>query len=1276
MNGILDLEQVRAQPESSLLDLNLVRDTGTVTNTDPAQDNEPLLDLGAVRSQTPEAFLEQRKNRLLSNVNVQFGGEVEPWRGSKSFFRGLFEEDPITNFDRLHEDLQDLLTNEPELASTPQGQAYISDIKSRARSVLNAKEIDISDTLTSLANEVVSNPGSVAESFADATIEDPTFPIVFAASFALAGKGSALVARSGLMGRVLQTLAAGTTRQRQAAILLEKSIQATGIVAAEAGLGAVYEIAQNRSIGQDPHKNVAQAAALNAMLAGGFIGLNTAYKLLKGYPGRYKTVDDFVADIRQDMIDNGVAPDKVDSVLDDVIRNLVDNMEELPKGSGAELLNKRKIKQASGTKVFNPDRERQTRIIDPGDFNKIVADVTQKYGATDLPGDLGVTKIYQNRGLKAPVGTDKSRGLRYNLNQIIEDFKNGYGFLKGEKQSGVKGKSGAARSRALAFHDFDFNEFHKWIMRKGGAKAYGEFLMKLEANKLQYTRHNAPRNPEFYRMAMRDTFQQYGENPVKFQRGFTNKAKAKIDSGYTYAKATAAEIASDPALLWRPIKDILLGGKQFVEDIRPFKPGRETMASYAKSRREMSNMLRDWEGGRMAGELSVNDFANFVKARLKTQDKLMAMSHHLEGNLEGFNKYRQSKGLDRIDLSEADLEIAPAIRKYFNTTLNWAQRAELFKDFRNDKKLYNQARNIHAGVYDKSGYRKPVDYVQDKPYQQLVDEMWDFVKGLDDPRDLAYKITPESKRYSDHSTWLRSRENYVPHVTTGGKFAPDEVSVWRDTLADAHRAAQLQTTSRFTKPRTHETMVDALEAGETLLTEDISKLIPIYGKSLIRAQLNNRLLGQLNKMRSLATGKPMLGTKDEVPDWYVEFKHPNFKTKDGYMHVNPNIAPDLRLYFDTNDPNIINRVLQNIILISKRSALGLSGFHMTALAWSGLAAGIPVNQVLRNLFPVGRGLRSKGLKAIAGEEGYEEVMAGIRNGLGIGVLEELKGDTLINAMRRLGEGTEKLLAKNQYLKPIGKMGNMGWRGLARAQEIIDRHLWDHVNTGLKATSYLVNLEKLILKDAKRAAKEGTPLTDKNLLRQRAAQYTNDAFGNQNWNQMAMNVQNRIGHRFAAALNKPSMRGYVRMLVFAPDWSFSNMRVIGKSLDVKDKAHPLYMSYALRSALLFAFAAEALQQTAGQGSIFDDDLKDALRPDLGDGKQMEISKQLAEVVRIFIHGPAHVALHKMGTLPKTIMADDPLGEFLGRSIPISLQQGIKEGGEAGVSGALGAPIYGK
>jgi hypothetical protein len=443
-------------------------------------------------------------------------------------------------------------------------------------------------------------------------------------------------------------------------------------------------------------------------------------------------------------------------------------------------------------------------------------------------------------------------------------------------------------------------------------------------------------------------------------------------------------VAQNPGLLYQPVKDVLIGTKQFAKDVLE-KPTDVGLLEYTKARREISNLLRDWEGGRMAGELEIDDFANYIKGHLKTQDKLEAMSHYMEGNLEGYKRYREALGLAPVTLTSEDVSIAPVIRKFFDDMAEWDQRSALFQEFRGNKKLYNAARNWT----DEPG----LDYTKGKGGKELQQEVWDYVQRLEDPFAVAKKVAPWVRR--------KTRKNYIPHATRR-EFAPTDQTIDQTILSDAHRAQQIQTRSRFTKARTHDTLVDALEGGETLLTQDVSSLIKMYGRSVVRAQLNNRLMSQLRKTKT-PSGVPLITTKDKAPKHYVEFKHDNFKERgpEGeYLRVNPNVAPDLRLYFDTNDPNIVNRVLQNIILISKRSALGLSLFHMMALAWSGLATGQPIGQVAKNLLPMGRSFKSRGLLALAGEEGYDEILRGMRNGLGIGVLEELKGNTLINAQKK------------------------------------------------------------------------------------------------------------------------------------------------------------------------------------------------------------------------------------------------------------------------------------
>ena len=91
------------------------------------------------------------------------------------------------------------------------------------------------------------------------------------------------------------------------------------------------------------------------------------------------------------------------------------------------------------------------------------------------------------------------------------------------------------------------------------------------------------------------------------------------------------------------------------------------------------------------------------------------------------------------------------------------------------------------------------------------------------------------------SAKLPHRGNYVTHLTSH-KRAPTDQDLLDLSLDDAHRASQLQTRSRFTKRRKYDTLMDAIYAGENLYSQDIATLVNTYGRSMVRAQLNNHLV--------------------------------------------------------------------------------------------------------------------------------------------------------------------------------------------------------------------------------------------------------------------------------------------------------------------------------------------------------------------------------------------------------------------------------------------------
>ena len=1241
------------------------------------------------------AWLAQWKRTQLDNTSSEFGtaqdDRNEPRIGTTGFWQSLLPrgtgKNTVSDFnnlenwghktfgreelvgpndaDQLLEKVYRLQKERPDLMQTDEGKALIEDIKFRVDAAATQNQMGFQELGGMMLDYASDDPGGFAELALDEIAYNPLLIPLTAIAYS---RGSALAqgtANAIRLTKVINLLRMGTARQRLAAFAISNTANAIGIGTTEAGINVAYQQSANAAAGREPMHNTVTVAQLG--LAVGVTGglLRGAYRLING-DAAVRASANKVAHVQGYRDFNHLMDDlAVKSGWEpaEIIKNWKENMNELPFLEFVDSVMKNKVADiANEVPASTP---RSPRYVTPADVETIFKDID------------GVGTLSEKIGKTDPAGVDSSGNPFYNIKSTIEDLKNGVTWLRGLNKDGTRATGEGARVRQNIFNKYDDVKLTQWLQRKG-VKGYTELLQRIEANRLKMEKQGSTLDSgEIYRRAVNKSFDEMGVQPSLFKKiSAGDKIRESIRATFTQAGKDAIEVVKNPRLLYTPIRDTFIDSARFADEI--IHGPKEGYKAAAKQRDNISNMLRDWEGNRLSGEMDVKLFTDWIKREVPDAQKREAMSHFLEGEreLSRYNEYRIRNGQEPIQLSDYEKQIASNARKYFDDILNWAQKSELFTLFRDNPSMYKGAKRM-AGDTSVDTRSKVPDA-----------ELWDFVNASTDPRGMMWKVSGEENAMGYY-------QNYVPHLIKR-EFAPTDKTLYEWTLDDAHKAGQLQTRSAHLKERSYETLMDAIDAGETVYTRDIAHLAQVYGKSMLRAQVNARLLRQLKKMKNV-DGKPMLTSKADAPDHYVEFKHPNFKGPDNeYMYVNPNLAPDLRLYFDTNDPNVANRILQNIVLIAKRGALGLSFFHIAALGWSGLVAGQGLGSVLKDVLPLNSSklparfrMNSRGALALTGRNGRDAdyLAMGMRNGLGLGVLEELKGDTLINGMRSLANWTEINIENNKYFKPLGKpLGysvSKGIRGVARAQEIIDSHLWDHVNSGLKATTFLTTMEKMVLQDAKRVNSGAqAELSDMNAIAQRAAQFTNDAYGNQNWAQMAMNVENFMGHRVAAAMNKPSMRGYIRMLIFAPDWSLSNLRVLGKTVSgavpfgKAELAHREYAKYALRSAILFAFVNEVLQVTSGQPSIFEESGNDLLYADLGDGKKLQASKQLAEVLSLFTgRGPAGVIEHKLSAPVKAYQNADSASEFVGNMLGAAVPIGVKQTLEGGtMAGSLGFPYY--
>ena len=299
---------------------------------------------------------------------------------------------------------------------------------------------------------------------------------------------------------------------------------------------------------------------------------------------------------------------------------------------------------------------------------------------------------------------------------------------------------------------------------------------------------------------------------------------------------------------------------------------------------------------------------------------------------------------------------------------------------------------------------------------------------------------------------------------------------------------------------------------------------------------------------------------------------------------------------------------------------------------------------------------------------------------------------------------------------ISQKGN-----IERTFKFFDRITWDRIFTSAKLHTFLTSLNK-----GKNAIQPGDTQEQLYKKARRAAQFTNDAYGGQNWAQVTQRIENRFVKNLAQTTLTPGSRGYLQLLLFAPDWTISNIRIAfrgmgmtkdlvtkvakGGKLNAKEIAEwHQYAGYFVRGLIttsMLAYMASAFMSDEDTPL----DLKDFWlrgRVNLGGGEEMVVSKQIAEPMHWLMH-PLQTGLNKSATLPKTV-AEIFLGKqyislkhsgyigpnmdrsnpkevlsYMAGKLPISVSPWkrlitddnytLTDANKAAVLGALGFPIY--
>ena len=410
--------------------------------------------------------------------------------------------------------------------------------------------------------------------------------------------------------------------------------------------------------------------------------------------------------------------------------------------------------------------------------------------------------------------------------------------------------------------------------------------------------------------------------------------------------------------------------------------------------------------------------------------------------------------------------------------------------------------------------------------------------------------------------------------------------------------------------------------------DDPTELIKVYTHAAGKALSTRALITSLET--SKIEGLPLLirrGTRP-VNQNYIEFKHPYFEGKEGFPYIHRGMDKSLRMVFDATDEQPLMSALFTTNLMMKRLAVGFSFFHAGALVESMWFAGSKWNFIkkilnprskaeLENLINNPRTYVNEFPHAVnqLEQHGFRDVIQFARgSGLQISTPEDIGFDRFYYNLR----GIDTFLKRHFGISSSGKA--------EKVFKWFDRITWDRVFTHAKLNTFLTALNKSV--------QPGDTQAIIYRKAQQAAQFSNDAFGGQDWAKLANSIQTPWLKRMMQTTFAPGSRGYMQLLMFAPDWTISNIRIIAKSLpafEADPQLRRLYQFYFAKAALTYAAAGSALNYAFSGHSLLEN--VDPTRIDLGNGEVLTFSKQLMEPFH-WITAPQSTGLKKIGALPRT------------------------------------------
>ena len=428
-----------------------------------------------------------------------------------------------------------------------------------------------------------------------------------------------------------------------------------------------------------------------------------------------------------------------------------------------------------------------------------------------------------------------------------------------------------------------------------------------------------------------------------------------------------------------------------------------------------------------------------------------------------------------------------------------------------------------------------------------------------------------------------------------------------------------------------------IKAGLKPITSNALDIMALYIDSTTRAIGQRRLVGMIQQAyipgRADGSGglAKLMYDRNKLPSTldpgdYVEFYHPAFidrkidvtkLTKTQKKEVAPFVfreaAPMLRMLFDAREEGAVLKAISQFNFLQKRFSVGYSFFHAGALLQSSVYMSMhPISA--GKLFASALGLGNlpgfkyfipkwkdnTAQKMLMADGDGDMLKAATRAGVQFSHPEDIG----FNQFYRTWSGAKNYLDKHPTF--ISYLAKAGIENLVEKPfKYIDMVTWDRVFNAGKLYAWQTNVMKLLnnpkFKDA--------PLNE---IYKQAAIVTNDGYGGLNWQQLYMSTSDPILKKMKEHAYNPTGRKWMQRIMFAPDWTTANFRIISRAFPgVNENAmsRKLYEAYTIRAALIVGTGGAALQYMFTGTNIMEN--RDPTRVDLGNGYSISLSKQLFE-----------------------------------------------------------------